>query len=79
MRNLFGLGGAIIVRRTEVSYHHSLISGRHTVRSLNHLLTLAKRAKSFTDNSGSRYSIITSVGTSIRPTFCSLSDDMLMV
>lgn len=38
-----------------------------TVRLLKDLLTLAKRAKSFTDNSGSRYSSMTSVGTSSSP------------
>ena len=41
----------------------------HTVRSLKDLFTLAKRARSFTDNSGRRYSKITSVGTSSSPVF----------
>ena len=37
------------------------------MRSWKNLLTLAIRARSFTDNSGRRYSRITSVGTSSSP------------
>jgi hypothetical protein len=47
------------------------------VRLLKALLTLAKRARSLTDNSGKRYSNMISGGTSSRPVFCSDSDGMV--
>jgi len=53
-------------RRTTISITY-IRWGGHTVRSLKNLLTLAKRARSFTDNSGRRYSRMTSVGTSSSP------------
>jgi len=47
------------------------------VRLLKDLLTLAKRAKSFTANSGKRYSKITSGGTSSSPVLVVASDAMM--
>jgi hypothetical protein len=62
-------------RRTTIStISIHMIERRRTVRSLKNLLTLAKRARSFTDNSGRRYSSITSVGTSSRPVWVGSAD-----
>jgi len=47
------------------------------VRLLKDLLTLAKRAKSLTANSGKRYSKMTSGGTSSSPVLGEASDAMM--